>query len=156
MCYAICKYMPTRDCCILHYPWFTASAHYIVTPGPHSVKPSGYQLKHPQILLPNFSVYLRVLNGLSSGRLYRYAALTDCFCITETECVYCAVRTESLNVNQVQLGQQTVKSGRKIRCSFASQMCKETLSIYEQNLCLHLRTEKLRSRCAIFSLYLGG
>jgi len=114
------------------------------------------KVKHSQILLPTFSVYLRVLNELSSGLLYHYTALTDRFWITETKCVYWAVRTESLNVNRVKLSQQKFKSGRTIRCNFASQMCKDTISIYAQNLWSHPRTEKLRSRCAIFPLYSGG
>ena len=51
------------------------------------------------ILPPAHTVYLCVLCGSENKqRLFPYTALTDWFCITKTECVYCAVRTGYLNV----------------------------------------------------------
>jgi len=56
---------------------------------------------HSLILRSAHTVYLCVLCGSENKqRLFPYAALTDCFLITETECVYCAVRIGSLNVIQ--------------------------------------------------------
>ena len=54
------------------------------------------------ILRSAHTVYLCVLCGSENKqRLFPYTALTDCFFITETECVYCAVRTGSLYIIQV-------------------------------------------------------
>ena len=48
------------------------------------------------VLRSAHTVYLCVLCGYENKeRLFPYTALTDWFFITETECVYCAVRTES-------------------------------------------------------------
>jgi hypothetical protein len=42
------------------------------------------------------TLHLCVLYGSQNKqRLLPYTALTDWFCITEAECVYCAVHTES-------------------------------------------------------------
>jgi len=49
------------------------------------------------ILRSAHTVYLCVLCGSENKqRLFPYTALTDWFFITETECVYCVVRTGSL------------------------------------------------------------
>src|SRR5215510_2086637 len=51
------------------------------------------------ILRSAHTVYLCVLCGSENKqRLFPYTALTDWFFITETECVYCAVRTGSLYI----------------------------------------------------------
>jgi len=45
------------------------------------------------------TVYFYVLYGYQNKqRIFSCTALSDCDFITETECVYCAVRTGSLNV----------------------------------------------------------
>jgi len=52
-----------------------------------------------KILRSAHTVYLCVLCGSENKqRLFHYTALTDWFFITETECVYCAVRTGSLYI----------------------------------------------------------
>jgi len=40
----------------------------------------------------------------SKQRLFPYTALSERVFITEMECVYCAVRAESLNIIQVEFG----------------------------------------------------
>jgi len=62
------------------------------------LKPSGYfRYYRFKIFYMILILRLYVLYGSQNKqRLLPYAALTQWFCITEVESVYCAVRTESL------------------------------------------------------------
>ena len=62
-----------------------------------------HQVEHSTIPLSAHTVYLCVLCGSENKqRLFHCTALTDWLVfITETECVYCAVRTECLSIIQV-------------------------------------------------------
>jgi hypothetical protein len=55
------------------------------------------EAKRPKILHSAHTMHVRVLYGCEhKHRLFPSTALTDLFCITEAERVYCAVRTGSL------------------------------------------------------------
>jgi hypothetical protein len=65
-----------------------------------------YELLQPQVqrsIIPSsaHTTYVCVLYGSQNKqRFFLYAALNYCFFMTETESVYCAVRAESLNIDQ--------------------------------------------------------
>jgi hypothetical protein len=66
-------------------------------------------VKQTAILRSAHTVYLCVLCGSENNqRLFPYTALTDWFFVTETECVYCAVRTGALYIIQVTLVSKVV------------------------------------------------
>jgi hypothetical protein len=72
----------------------------------NNLKPSGLfayrQVEQSTILRSAHTMYLCVLCGSENKQpLFPYTALTDWVFITETDCVYCAVRTGFLNKIQV-------------------------------------------------------
>jgi hypothetical protein len=62
------------------------------------------------VFTARYGLYLCVLCGSQNKqRLFHCTALTDWFFIAETECVYCAVRTEHLYIIHVNLSIYSVK-----------------------------------------------
>ena len=65
-----------------------------------------HEVQHSQIVRPTYTLYeyLCVLCGSQNKqRLFPYSILRERFFITDTECVYCAVRIGPLDTIQTKL-----------------------------------------------------